>query len=401
MSTAHIGARVAQARRERGLTQAQLAGAINFSLSLVKAVEQGRVPASHAVTTAVARVLGLELGWLLGQDQVHRRHQEGDPTAAAALRAAIDAYDDPQLPGAAYPLAELESMFTDTERWWRTGRYDRMSLVLPELLRHLYVHVRDATSGTEHTERAHALLADTYSAVQATAGRYGCTDVVGIAVERQLAAAAASGDPLRPAVAAFRRSQLQIRWGRFDSAAGSLQRAESSIADLPDPRAEAVRVQLQLRQAVVRARQGDRDTADELVTEARARTRARQLPAHPYPNIIASGLNADMHWMAVTIQAQDGTTALTRAREVTTTPLPSGPTDRNRNASWWADLARAYLLHGDRARCLDAVRRARAASPQWVRYHPGVHETLHTVAAQDARATDGLAELIAWIQGPR
>lgn len=238
-------------------------------------------------------------------------------------------------------------------------------------------------------------------ALQAAAGRYGATDVVGIAVERHLAAAAASGDPLRPAVAAFRRSQLQIRWGRFDAAADALRRAESDIAALPDPRAEAVRVQLQLRQAVVRARQGDRSTADGLVTEARARTRARALPAHPYPNVIASGLNADMHWMGVAMEAQDGTTALSRAREVTVAAPPVDPADRNRHASWWTDLARAYLLHGHRARCLDAVRRARDASPQWVRYHPGVHETLYTVAAQDARAGNGLAELVAWIQGPR
>ena len=96
---AHIGARVAQARRKRGLTQAQLATAINFSISLVKAVEQGRVLTSHAFNTAVTRALGLELGWLLGQDRVHRHHQD-DPTAAAELRSAIDAYDDPQLPGA-------------------------------------------------------------------------------------------------------------------------------------------------------------------------------------------------------------------------------------------------------------------------------------------------------------
>lgn len=399
MSIEHIGARVAQARRENGLTQAQLAAAINFSVPLVKAVEQGRVPASHGFTTAVARAMGLELGWLLGQDQAHRHHQEGDPGAAAALRAAIDAYDDPQLPGTVRSLSELESGFTDTERLWRAGRYDRMNAVLPDLLRDLYVHARDATPGTDQAQRAHALLADTYSAVQAVAGRYGCTDVVGLAVERHLAAEDASGDPLRPAVATFRRSQLQIRWGRFDAAAASLQRAESAIAEFTDEQAEAVRVQLELRQAIVQARRGDRNSADELVAEARARTRARQLPPHPYPNIIASALNADMHWMAVAMEAQDGTTALTRAGEVGT--LPAGPTDRNRNASWWADLARAYLLHGDRARCLDAVRRARAESPQWVRYHPGVHEILHTVAAQDTRATNGLTELMAWIQGPR
>jgi hypothetical protein len=84
-----------------------------------------------------------------------------------------------------------------------------------------------------------------------------------------------------------------------------------------------------------------------------------------------------------------------RAREITT--LPSDPTSRNRNASWWVDLARAYLLHGDRARCLDALQRARAASPQWVRYHPAVHETLATLARTDARRTASLSDLAIWV----
>ena len=38
---AHIGARIAQARREKGLTQDQLASATHFSVSLVRHVEQG------------------------------------------------------------------------------------------------------------------------------------------------------------------------------------------------------------------------------------------------------------------------------------------------------------------------------------------------------------------------
>jgi len=123
----------------------------------------------------------------------------------------MDAYDDPQLPGDVRPLSDLESVFASAERLWRAGRYDRLITVLPELLRHLYSHAQDGLPGTEHAERTHALLADTYSAVQAAAGRYGCTDLIGMAIERHLAAAAASGDPLRPAVAAFRRSQLQTR----------------------------------------------------------------------------------------------------------------------------------------------------------------------------------------------
>ena len=84
---AHIGARIAQARREKGLTEDQLAAATHFSVSLVRHFEQGTKPTSHAFTTAAARELGVQLGWLLGQEQVHRQHQEDDNTVAPALRA--------------------------------------------------------------------------------------------------------------------------------------------------------------------------------------------------------------------------------------------------------------------------------------------------------------------------
>ena len=140
---AHIGARIAQARREKGLTEDQLAAATHFSVSLVRHFEQGTKPTSHAFTTPAARELGVQLGWLLGQEQVHRQHQEDDNTVAPALRAAMDAYDDPQLPGDVRPLSDLESVFASAERLWRAGRYDRLITVLPELLRHLYSHAQD------------------------------------------------------------------------------------------------------------------------------------------------------------------------------------------------------------------------------------------------------------------
>jgi len=146
---APIGVRIAQARREKGLTQHQLAAATHFSVSLVRHIEHGTRPASHAFTTAAARELGVQLGWLLGQEQVHRQHHEDDSTVAPALRAAMDAYDDPQLTGDVRPLSDLESVFASAERQWRAGRYDRLTMVLPELLRHLYSHAQDSTPGTE------------------------------------------------------------------------------------------------------------------------------------------------------------------------------------------------------------------------------------------------------------
>jgi len=243
-------------------------------------------------------------------------------------------------------------------------------------------------------ERTQANLCDAYSVIQSVANRYGLVDVMGRALDRHAAAANLSGDPLRPAVAAYWRVAYQLRWGYFDAAQRSLTRARNGIADIRGAAADAIRVQLALRQSVVAARMGDRSLADELVVDARGRVTAAALPEAPYPNVIASALNADMHWMAVAMEASDGVTALARARQIV---LPGEHADRpNRIAHYWLDLARAWLLHGNRDRCVDALGRARAISPEHVRYNPSLHETIATLAAQDARRTDSLARLARW-----
>lgn len=148
----HIGKRIAQARKAAGWTQAQLSQRTCFSVQLVSAVEQGRKPASHAFTTAAARALHTDLQWLLAQDRVHRQHDPDQPGAPAAeLRAVMDAWDDPGIDGPPAPLPELEAGLTRAEQLRRLGRYDGvLATLLPELLRALYVHARDAVPGSSY-----------------------------------------------------------------------------------------------------------------------------------------------------------------------------------------------------------------------------------------------------------
>jgi transcriptional regulator with XRE-family HTH domain len=82
---AGVGTGVAQERKVRGLTQRQLAERAHVSLSLLRKVEQGSVPASPAFTSAVARALGLGVAELLGQP--YPRETAGDHRAFAALPA--------------------------------------------------------------------------------------------------------------------------------------------------------------------------------------------------------------------------------------------------------------------------------------------------------------------------
>ncbi|MGH4021446.1 MAG: helix-turn-helix domain-containing protein, partial [Pseudonocardiaceae bacterium] len=61
------------------------------------------------------------------------------------------------------------------------------------------------------------------------------------------------------------------------------------------------------------------------------------------------------------------------------------------------DLGRAWLLHGDHAKALDALNTARRTAPQQTRYHPMVAETVRTLARTERRRSDALRSFAAWM----
>lgn len=88
-----VGARVAEERKVGGLTQRQLAERAHVSLSLLRKVEQGSVPASPAFVSAVARVLGVGVAELLGQPYLRETAADHRVFAAIpALRRGLTAY---------------------------------------------------------------------------------------------------------------------------------------------------------------------------------------------------------------------------------------------------------------------------------------------------------------------
>src|SRR5882757_9786152 len=62
-----VGDRVSDARKERGLSQKELAGRAHVSLSLLRKVEQGSRDATPALVAAAARALGVDVTALTGQ----------------------------------------------------------------------------------------------------------------------------------------------------------------------------------------------------------------------------------------------------------------------------------------------------------------------------------------------
>jgi len=63
---------------------------------------------------------------------------------------------------------------------------------------------------------------------------------------------------------------------------------------------------------------------------------------------------------------------------------------------YWIDVARAWLLHGDYTRALDALNNARHLTPEQTRYHPWVRETVHIITQAEHRDTDSLTDFARW-----
>ncbi|MFC6093046.1 helix-turn-helix domain-containing protein [Saccharothrix lopnurensis] len=389
-----VGQRVAALRKLLGLKQHQLATAAHVSMSLVKKVEAGHAPASPSFTAACAKAFGVEVTVLTGQPYEELTvDTRQDFAGIPELRRALDRYDAPEVDGPVWDAVRLRAALDEGEALRRRGRYTLMTERLPLLLQHLYANLAESSTA-DATEAAHALLGDAYSLVAAIAYRFGYLDLTALARDRMSHSARRSGDPLRVAVAQFFRSTLQLHRGDYDLGMRCVDRALALAGEQGTPEGLAVVAQLHLRQAIFEARRGNGREADSHIDEARGLV-ARGVPAYPYFQVSSNRANVEIHSVAVPVEMSDGTTAVARA-ERTHLPVEGLKEDATRIGHHHIDVARAWVLHGDREKALRSLYTARAVSPQQTRYHPAVRETLHAIAAADRRATDSLAGFARW-----
>lgn len=383
-----IGARVAERRKLNGLTQAQLARRAHVSLSLVRKVEQGSAPASPAFTAAVATALRTTVAELYDQPPLRygaeRDHLAAVETAVMEGPASVTAYRPPDLEVLATRVNEIAKL-------QRRSRYQESSARMPSLMTELHTAAALAPAGA-HSERAHHLLATLYGCVVICLHRL-ASPLVSQAAERAAEAARFSGDPMLAALCDQERALPLMYRGAYDTAQRIVTRAQESIADQPtSPEALSARGAMHLRSAIIAARKYDAATSDAHLDEAR--DLASQLPLHAnlYDTAFCTP-NVHIHSVAAAVEMQDGTTAVAREAD---NPLPSA-TMRSRVAHHNIDLGRAWLLHGDHTKALQALNIARRTAPQQTRYHPMVAETVLTLARAERRRSDSLSGFAAWM----
>jgi transcriptional regulator with XRE-family HTH domain len=390
-----VGQRVAQFRRLRGLTQLQLAELAGVSLSLVRRVEQGQVPATPAFISAVARALKSSPAELQGQPfrgstpQADRAHAAIGPLRAEVAMPAI--LDDDIAPR---PAAELQARVTAASQLAHRVQLVRLGDDLPGLLADL--RTAAAHADDRLAPQIQAMLAETWSNARMIARVLGYPDLAQSMAERYAQAAERSGDPYAIAIGTSLRAAELIQVDRGRTAAALLsttRQATGEPGESGPPQAWAAWGWSHLQSALAAARgASDAVTADAHLAEAGRAAGHLRADADHY-RMTVNRANVAIWSVGIAVELGNGAEAVRRAGTIREF---AGVTP-NRVSHHYIDLARGHLYAGDRNAALAALITARKLAPQQTRYHPQVRETVRILARLERRRTDSLAAFTSWL----
>jgi len=385
-------------RKMRGWTGRELARRASVSYSLLAKVESGAAPASPAFIGAVARALRVDVPRITGQPyEGPGSRQVALQSAVPLLRRALLTYDVPPLFDVpARPAPELAVDVRAVSLLGRQARYLQLGQRLPVLLDEL--HAAIAVAREPDRPGLYALLAEAYGGVSGLAHQLGYEDLRALALDRIEWAARQSGDSLRLARTQWSRGASLLGAAAYDQGLSLMERTRAELggdAGRMDEPARSVYGSLHLRSAVLAARAGRRAESDAHLGEARSIAATVREGANYY-GMEFGPANVAMHEVSAAIELADGTLAVRRAagaeRAGHVRMMPPV-----RAGHYRIELARGWLYHGDWHRALAALRAGRRVSPQLVRIHPMVRDTVSAIAHAERRPSEELRSFTAWL----
>jgi hypothetical protein len=259
--------------------------------------------------------------------------------------------------------------------------------VLAEATAHAY---------SSNTSEAWALVADVYSTIYWLAARHRWMDLVEVAPERQMWAAAQKNDSVAAAIAARDRAGTFLNSGDFEGGMTIVDRgivaAESSLRGIE--RAYALGI-LHLRGMTLAGRLKAKSEVNRHL--AGAWTAADEFSSEDvdWHGLHFGPFNTASHEMATEVDMEQNRQALRTADRIAVdlrrTPNALPPT---RIGPVHMNAARAKLNVGDRDGALLSLADAWAATPQMMRVHPTAREVLRVLASLHQRSNQVLVGLI-------
>lgn len=392
----HIGARIADYRKLRHLTQTGLAQRAFVSRGTIAKIEAGLTPATATIVAAVARVLEVDVAALNGQPYISELRQDHLDRLIAPLSEALDTHD--LGPDPAITPRPVDQISADVARLCESAcatEYKGVGQRLPGLLGEFVTAISDLPPGDEQLRAAEA-LSWSYWVAYEFAYRLGYDHLATIALERMGWMAEQAQDPLLLAVRLSKRSSMLLRRGNNQMALRVLDRAHQladQAADSGTVPVLAVRGSLHLAAAIAAAQARDGDTVAGNL--ALARNAARQI-GRDVPRVYWASFGATnvVHFdIATSVELGKLGSAMKTAR---TLHFPAGH-PRMRIGRYHIEMARACAQMGRTEAAEVHLHQAREVAPQQARYHPLVRETVGVLVRRQRRAPEGLSTLAAWV----
>ncbi|QYX83143.1 helix-turn-helix domain-containing protein [Streptomyces akebiae] len=402
-----IGEVIRQARVLQRRSQKDVATALGYHQSKVSRLESGRGTEDVRTLREIAQVLDIpphRLGLAAtsdtspaaepGTEDMHRRTFLAASVAALAAppspsSSSTTAHHDliqvlmpgtsPAATGQALDIDELRNRVRAVRRMFYVCDYAELEQALPGLIADLR---QAAGGGSSGSAEASGLLATAYQTSVSLLLKRADQGNAWLAAGRAMAEAERSGDPVVLAASVRVHAHVLVRDKHTAQAVNMVRHTADQLTgsyDQRSPRYLAAVGLLLLRGATAASRNGDRDTTQDFLTEAKEVAR---YVAFDQPDAWAnfSPTNVALHEVSAAVSFGDAGIALQTARPLMRRHIPVP----ERRAALWVETARAYSQQGRLADGYQALRIAESCAAQDIR-RPAVRELVADMAARDRR----------------
>lgn len=383
------GQRLAFLRARRRWTQAKLARETGYSLSSVKAFEQGRRSLDRGtIILAFARALDCHPTEITGRPITPTDTASQDATVSvAAVRRALLRHGRPARATdeetARLNLRELRQRVDEANALRQRAALTRTASLLPALLRDVQVAV-DTWAGTDQLS-AYDLLASTYECAMQYLYKLGHASDATLATERVIWATQATDNPLRVLSARWYEAGEYLAIGEHDDAGDIIDHALTELGNQPlTPQVLSLQGAFYLKAALNAARSGNPKAAVAHLNRAQKTADRLGQDRNDY-QLQFGPTNAAIWSVSLPVEMGRGRDAVRAAHHVTT-QLPH-TFSAERRSHHWIDLGRGHWYNGQRDKALDAFLTAESIAPTATRMHSGVQETVRTMIRTQRRGT--------------
>lgn len=369
------GQRIKELRRSRGMSQADLAAAMNRSESWVSQVERGVQPVERlSVLQALADALGASVRDVRPDAATEPEQEEAQPVSndLDALRIALTGHPAlGTLFGAesSRPAMTADDFRRQVDEVWELAHassYAALSERISTLLPALEAAVR--TTPTQDLAVLHGLRARAYQVAAASFVRQDEADAAWVAADRALQAAELAGEPLEVVASLFRMAHAFIRQQHTDQA----EHAATAAVDVLTPRAEAAPCPPQelsllgamhLVLAVINAREGKRAATHQHIEQARSIAQRLGEDRNDFDTEFGP-TNVELHAVSTAVDLGDAGLALDIAEDVDASGLSA-----ERQSRFLLDVARAHAQRRHVGEAAAALLTAEELAPEQIHSH--------------------------------